>query len=1265
MADSVLTASDRTEQIGIMLDALNKATEVFTSYVYEETTLQSILSDGLWPVANALNLDLISVFRVYVDNGRMYLGQVYRWMRSWGGTAPINSRLLMVPDNPVTMRWLDTLVSDKCVCLTISEMTEEELSFASVFGAKTMMLVPLIVRGDFWGCIAFDDFKLERHFSEAEVAFLRSAARLCASLIIRTEQTAIADKSFAAYRREAENSLSTLKNILNGLDLYVCVTEPETCKILFANDSIRKLFKIEGDGTGEYCYSLFQYGKTERCSYCPYYELKKNPNGVVRWQQKEEYVDMIHKKTALLIDWPGGKKAHLEYGVDVTESAKQQEMLENILDTMDSYIYVSDLETDEILFVNRAMKAAFKLSDDAHGDKCWKHVQLGQEKRCAWCNKPELLRNPEKPVLWEDDNPVTGTVLSIIDRVIEWPIGRKVHMHQGIDVTEIKRAQSALFNREEMLNTLNKAAIILLSGSGETFEDTMSEGIGIIAGMLKFDRMSVFRNSLEPDGMHASQVYRWSLSEGGTTKAIESLRDCLYSEVAPAWEAVLSAGNCINSPIRLLPENEGLKKYGCLTVFVTPIFMVDEFWGFVLFENLTKELAFSEYESDILRSAGHMAANAVIRNEEAAKIQAANNIAQLMTNKVETQNNLLYAVNRMSSILLKANADTFDRDLISSMGIVADAAEVDRMYIWKNSLKDGVLYTSQIYEWSEKVPPQQELLSKEAPFESIAPGWVEELEKGRCFNSIVRDLGSVQRSVLEPQGILSIMLVPIFVKGTFWGFLGFDDCHRERLFSDNKENILRSASELIAEAMIRNEMEENLRKATEKLRETLAAAQSANRAKSEFLSRMSHEMRTPMNAIIGMTAIGQGAEVIDRKNYALNKIDEASSHLLAIINDILDISKIEANKLELTNEAFSFNEMLRKAISFVQFRLEEKKQKFFAEIANNVPAYFRGDEQRLTQVIINLLTNAVKFTPELGEISIAASLLCEDSGLCELVFEITDNGIGIPPQQQERIFLAFEQAEGGISRKFGGSGLGLPISKSIIEKMGGCIKVESEENKGSKFIFTVKLEKSAPDALPKPKDEIPEDAANTNDEGRYAGKRILLAEDVEINREILLTLLDGTGIIIDEAENGREALDMIANSPNMYDLVLMDVQMPEMDGLEATRRIRSLLRDAEITGASQQTDAAGYGGSHGAAGYGGSHGAAGYGSSHGGVSAMGGIGAAGLTRKRLPIIAMTANVYQEDIDNCLEAGMDDHIGKPIDMNLVFEMFNKYLNPSAL
>jgi len=374
-------------------------------------------------------------------------------------------------------------------------------------------------------------------------------------------------------------------------------------------------------------------------------------------------------------------------------------------------------------------------------------------------------------------------------------------------------------------------------------------------------------------------------------------------------------------------------------------------------------------------------------------------------------------------------------------------------------------------------------------------------------------------------------------------------------------------------------------------------------------------MRTPMNAIIGMTAIAKNSADNERKNYALNKIENASTHLLGIINDVLDMSKIEANKLELMHEEFELRSLLQKAVNFVQFRMDEKQHKFSLNVDNSVPEFFIGDDQRLTQVVTNLLSNAAKFTSEDGKISVDVSLVEKTDEIHTLRFEVADTGIGISPEQQKKIFNTFEQAEGGIARKFGGTGLGLSISKRIVELMGGEIHVESELGKGSKFIFNVKLLRCIKDPRPKNKSDDKSKALTEDNVGKFAGRKMLLAEDIEINREILLSILEDTGLIIEIAENGKEALEKIAAAPDYYDLVFMDMQMPEMDGLEATRRIRAIESN---------------------------------------LIAM------GSPRKRLPIIAMTANVFKDDIDNCLMAGMDDHIGKPLAMETVFEKLRKYL-----
>ncbi|MDR1193139.1 MAG: response regulator [Peptococcaceae bacterium] len=518
------------------------------------------------------------------------------------------------------------------------------------------------------------------------------------------------------------------------------------------------------------------------------------------------------------------------------------------------------------------------------------------------------------------------------------------------------------------------------------------------------------------------------------------------------------------------------------------------------------------------------------------------------------------------------------------------------------------------------------------------------------------------------------------------------------------------------------------------------AAETASHAKSDFLANMSHEIRTPMNAIIGMISIGKSAPDAARKDYAFGKIASASTHLLGIINDILDMSKIEANKLELTSVEFAFEETLQKAANVINFRVEERKQNFTIYIDRHIPPYLIGDDQRLFQVIINLISNAVKFTPEYGAISLEARLAKEEDGVCTIQIKVSDTGIGISEEQQARLFTSFQQAESSTSRKFGGTGLGLAISKRIVEMMNGKIWIESELGKGSTFAFTIQALRGADkrnnflnpdvnwsnirvlaaDAAPEtreyfreiarglgiacdiaadgegigalierngsydvyfvdwklpgmdggeflreirargagksvvammtaaewnvieadarkagvsrllPKPLFPSDivdcineclgvsgALATNDQPDetdcFEGFRILLAEDVEINREIVLALLEPTGLIIDCAENGKEAVKRFSATPEQYDMIFMDVQMPEMDGYEATRNIRALNLPKAAT---------------------------------------------------IPIIAMTANVFREDIENCLQAGMNDHIGKPLDLDDVLASLRRYLNKPA-
>jgi PAS domain S-box-containing protein len=442
------------------------------------------------------------------------------------------------------------------------------------------------------------------------------------------------------------------------------------------------------------------------------------------------------------------------------------------------------------------------------------------------------------------------------------------------------------------------------------------------------------------------------------------------------------------------------------------------------------------------------------------------------------------------------------------------------------------------------------------------------------------------------------------------------------------------------DALLENFTDVSHIKEAEEQKLALGVAEQANKAKSAFLANMSHEIRTPMNAIIGMTSIGLAADRDERKDYCFERIEEASKHLLGIINDILDMSKIEAGKFELSRVDFNFERMLQRVVNVNKYRIDEKRQKLNVHIDDSIPRTLYGDEQRLAQVFTNLVGNAVKFTPDQGQVSIDTEFQSEEGGVCTIKCTVADNGIGISPEQQSRLFHSFQQADSSTAIKFGGTGLGLSISKNIIEMMDGEIWVESELGKGSAFTFTVKVKRAADEEkTPGVADftGVTDVVVGTNDTGvnyftgitridgstgitaacdkkqseipTFEGHTILIAEDVDINREIGQARLEPTMISICCAVNGAEAVRRFADAPDRYDAILMDIQMPELDGIEATKQIRAL-----------------------------------------GISKA----------ESVPIIAMTANVFKEDVENCIEAGMNDHVGKPLNFDEVFDKLRKYL-----
>jgi PAS domain S-box-containing protein len=404
-------------------------------------------------------------------------------------------------------------------------------------------------------------------------------------------------------------------------------------------------------------------------------------------------------------------------------------------------------------------------------------------------------------------------------------------------------------------------------------------------------------------------------------------------------------------------------------------------------------------------------------------------------------------------------------------------------------------------------------------------------------------------------------------------------------FSDISEN-QRATHEL---ELHRNHLEEQVRQRTEQLELARLGAEASSRSKSAFLANMSHEIRTPLNAVLGMVHLlrrdAPTLEQIDR----LDKIDSASQHLLAVINDILDISKIEAGKLVLDETTVDIKSILTRLVSVLGERAREKGLELCIE-SDEFKHSLIGDPTRISQCLINFVGNAIKFT-EKGSITVRAKRVRESDEKVEVRFEVEDTGIGIPEESIGRLFKNFEQADSSTSRKFGGTGLGLAITHRLAELMGGTVGVSSQVGKGSCFWLTAQL---------KPNDEAMESLRSTIAgltpaavHSTLAGRHVLIVEDEFINQEIAREFLSELGITADMAGNGVQAIELIQRQP--YDLVLMDMQMPEMDGLEATKRIRAM---PEFM--------------------------------------------------LLPIVAMTANAFAEDRERCMAAGMNDFLTKPVE-----------------
>jgi len=1188
-------AKDLSARRAAIVMALNKSVEIITSHA--EETFEKVLTEGIKPFADAVGLDRVVFYKLMdIEDGKR-LGQIYRWDKSKGGLTSLADELKNLPNHPVLDKWLSIASQGGCIRFRESDYTEDVAALMRVYGVRSIFIAPIFSSGEFWGVINFQDHTNDRYFDEDCADLLHTAARIFSASVIR-EGMKNREKMEAALNRAAIIFLSQSKKSFEDIMTAGVREIADT----FNLDRFSLLRNFTVSGGVRYGGQIYRWNREDGGTTAPIKGLESF--------SPEQYVPRWGKIFASGGTINGPVKFMPEAAV------------------LQSFGLVSICVTP-VFINNNFWGIAF--FEDIHTDRFFEKDSVEILRLAAFlCANTVIRADMERDIASADE------------------FNRAVLAASPFCLTVFDENAHAIDSNDINLKTL------------ETTKEYY------------IDHFHEFSPEYQSDGRKSED------------KATEEIKRALNGEnVLFEWTHRTSRGELIPFEVTL---NRVMNKGKYVAI---------------------------GYQYD-LRNIKKMEKN--IREQgEQLKI------------KLEQQE-LISELSR--GFISSGDTQTLVQEAVAKLGRYH---KVSLVFVFAINYQRKDIYLA--YHWcANDIPPRTAITNLYEYLTDIFPVSLPDcatLPIVVCDDTATNPDAVFQ--ALHAIDVMAVIAAPLYVDGHLWGVVCVEQNSTPRKWTENEKGFVAMTSSTIAGVIMRDIY-------TIKLKEALNNAMEASKAKSDFLSNMSHEMRTPLNAITGMTTIGKNAKDIERKDYALGKIENASTHLLGVINDILDMSKIEAKMLELSPCEFNFEKMLQKVVSVINFRVDEKRQKLVVRIDNKIPKTLIADDQRLAQVVTNLLSNAVKFTPEEGSITLNADFMGEKNGSCTIKVSVSDTGIGISPEQQKRLFNSFQQAESSTTRKYGGTGLGLAISKSIVEMMDGHIWVESELKKGSSFIFTIQAMRGAEDKqknlldvnlnnvrimavdddpdiltyfrditqmygvscetaasgekalelvekkggshiyfidwkmplmdgiqltreikerdpensvvimisavdwsaiseeakaagvdkfLSKPLfpssieetineclgvDKQQEDKSkDENIEGLFKGRRILLVEDVEINREIVLALFEPTMIEIDCAENGVEAVRMFTETPDKYELIFMDIQMPEMDGYEATRHIRAFETE-QIKN----------------------------------------------LHKHIPIIAMTANVFKEDVEKCLAAGMDGHIGKPLDLEEAMRILRSYL-----
>ncbi|MCL1895738.1 MAG: ATP-binding protein [Clostridiales bacterium] len=1127
-----------------LLHALNTAATVLLAA--EEGSFGVSLANSMEIINEYLDVDRVYVWKNEIIDGDLYYTHRYEWLRD-GNAA--QSGLIVRPSEKYRYNaepgWRDDRFKrGECVNGPLYSLSEGEQEMLRPYGIKSLLAVPVHMHGQFWGFVSYDDCHSERWFTENEVDILRSASLMMASVISRNDQSLLI---FDAHERT--------KLMLDSQPLGAILWNKDG-GIIDCNEEVVKLFKMK---------------------------------------DKREFID--------------------RFFIDLSP----------------------EFQSDGKPSYEKTDKAIVKAFEEGKTVFEWVHLTAdGTPMPC----EVVLVR-----VIYEGDQAVAGFIR---------------------DLSEQKRMTKELSQRDLLLRTVNIMAGVLLNADEDSLGATLQEGISLLAEVTDVDAVIIWRNEMEDSGLYYTLEYKWLSDFGFQQKHVPDDLKLLYSDSYDDWEKAFSIDGCINSPISELKRNtrELMEGFGVKSVLMIPLYIREQFWGFISFYDCRNERKFKYDEVEILRSAALKMLNTIDRIEQSIRVREANERARLMLNATplgcslwdETDHCIDCNDEILTVLGIKDKHEFMDNFYCFSPEFQPDGlpsqekskellriAFAEGRYVadWLHQRMDGTpvptelifdrvqygedyvvaVYARDLREYKRLLQNEEEALLAMNKTKAILDNidsliLVTDLD----FNIVFMNHNTAKAYMLdrdacvgqkchktirgydEPCKMCQLLnlipdkeSLPTHIDDYLW-----DD--RLEIWTESRVSIIRWVDNTLIQFRCTNDR--SVKKAYEdELRKAMEASVAASASKSSFLANMSHEIRTPMNSIIGFAELAMDNEASPGTKGFLSKILESAKWLLHIINDILDISKIESGKMTLENQPFDLGNVIMSCQSLILPAAREKGLELHVQAEPLPGKMLIGDPVRLYQALLNLLYNAVKYT-NTGSVGLKTSIKVKDNDSVIIYFEIKDTGIGMDDEMIIKVFEPFVQADNSITREYVGTGLGLTITKSILELMGGRLDAISAPGVGSTFFFELSFE-----MIDAPDDEAAEEYAVLR-KPHFSGL-VLLCEDNKMNQDVIREHLSRVGLDTIIAENGKIGVDMVRDrmekNEKPFDLILMDMQMPMMGGLEAASQITALGVDT-------------------------------------------------------PIVVLTANIMADDVELYRKSGMSSYLGKPFSAQELWHCLLKHLTP---